>query len=336
MGEIFPAQYSTLSSRALATYVQDVYGLRHVSCRYLLRGVSDTYVVDSVDGKYILKVYRGAHRSWAEINGEVALLRALYDQGAKVSPVVSDREGKGVQTFQAAEGARHGVLSSFAPGKNVYDLSDKQLHTVGREMAFNHNITAGLDLPFERKSYTVDTTLIQPLHSIRRWFIDFPEGYAFLQTKVDDAVKTLENYDTAKFNYGYCHYDYLPKNFHFDENDGFTLFDFDFAGKGFLVNDLASFTIHLYFHMFFKKLGQGEAEQAFRKVVQGYREQRPIADEELRAIPTLGFMFWLFYLGFQCENFDDWSNTFMGPRYLRDRVATIQDYATRFADFAFT
>lgn len=336
MPEIFPTQYSTLSSKALKDYIAQKYALDVVACRYLLRGVSDTYVVECPNKKYIFKLYRDSHRSLTEIKGEVALLEALTEKGAKVAPVVADALRQTVQPLQAAEGMRHGVLFAFAPGKNVYDLTDNQLTVLGREMAFNHNITSTLTLPFTRKAYTLHTTLTQPLAATKPFFHDFPEGHDYLVTEAAHIVKTLEELGSDTFSQGYCHYDYLPKNFHFDEQDNITLFDFDFAGWGFLVNDLTSFSIHLYFHMVHKKMTQEEAASAFHTLVRSYRQHRSLSDNELRAIPALGFMFWMFYLGFQCENFDDWSNTFMGPRYLRERISMLQHYTLLFQSFPLT
>lgn len=324
---IFPTQYSTLSSVALKDSIEKNYGLQGLSCRYLLRGVSDTYILESAAAKYILKIYRGSHRSLGEIQGEIELLALLKAGGAKVADAVADRQGNTYQTYKAAEGTRHGVLFGYAPGKVIMDLTEKHMAIVGYEMAFNHNITSFIKLSYERKPYTIDTTLTQPIAVLEPAFKDYPEGYSYLKDTAEQVAHALQAMNTDSFNYGYCHYDYLPKNFHFDEHDTLTLFDFDFAGPGWLANDLASFTVYLYFYIAMKKKTIEEARRDFKIVLDAYRKVRPITDEEINAIPLLGFMFWTFYLRFQYENFDDWSNTFFGPRFLRERIATIQHYA---------
>jgi Ser/Thr protein kinase RdoA (MazF antagonist) len=324
---IFPTQYSTLSSAALKDSIERNYGLLNLSCRYLLRGVSDTYILENAHTKYILKIYRSSHRSLEEIQGEIELLAHLKDRGAKVADALADVQGNSYQTYQAAEGTRHGVLFRHARGKSIMDLTEKHMAIVGHEMAFNHNITSSIKLSYERKPYSIDTTLTQPIAALEPAFREYPEGYTYLKNTAEQVASALQAMDTDHFNYGYCHYDYLPKNFHFDEHDTLTLFDFDFAGPGWLANDLASFTIYLYFYIAMKKKTIDEARQDFKILVDAYRKVRPITDEEINAIPLLGFMFWTFYLRFQYENFDDWSNTFFGPRFLRERIATIQHYA---------
>ncbi|OZI05959.1 hypothetical protein BWI93_22720 [Siphonobacter sp. BAB-5385] len=330
---LFPTQYSTLSSHALGTYLAEAYGFSDVRCSLLLRGVSDTYRVEHAGGKAIFKIYRDAHRSLPEIQGEVELLNRLRAGGAHVSYPIPDLKGQAIQSFQAAEGIRNGVLFTYANGENVYDFSDEQLRIIGHEMAFNHTITSQLELRHPRKPYDLETTLDRPLEVIRPFFEHFPEGYAYLEETAQRVKDELERFDTTTFSTGYCHYDYLPKNFHFDEQNTLTVFDYDFAGKGFLANDLMSFQIHFFFHTFFKKISREEADRQFGVFVNAYREKKAFSEQELQAIPYLGFAFWLFYLGFQCENFEDWSNTFFSSRYIHDRINLIQQYMNLYSTF---
>ena len=331
--DIFPTQYSTLSSAALTDSIEERYGFSNLTGRLLLHGVSDTYILDGQSDKYVLKVYRQSHRSLDEIKGEVELLRILTERRAKVSSVIPDKYGEQIQAFNAAEGIRHGVLFSFAPGASVYDLTDQQLTVIGHEMAFNHNITSQITLSYERKPYTIQTTLIQPLALLRPAFQGYPEGYAYLESLAQQVMKKMDSFDTSTFGQGYCHYDYLPKNFHFDKDDNLTLFDFDFAGPGLLANDVASLLVHFFFHTLQGKISTEEAKRQFGLFLTAYREVRPLSDAEVAAVPSLGIMFWIFYLGFAYENFDDWSNSFFGPRYLRERVALIKSFADMYCRF---
>src|ERR1700760_4855976 len=103
MTNIFPTQYSTLSSKALNTFISERYGLGETNCRLLIRNVSDTYIIESATDKYILKIYRDAHRKLDEIKGEAELLTVLADRGAKVSYPLTDLSGDKIQSFNAAE-----------------------------------------------------------------------------------------------------------------------------------------------------------------------------------------------------------------------------------------
>jgi len=329
----FPAQYSTLSALALKDYITAAYGINLISCKYLLRGVSDTYVLEAADSKYILKIYRDRHRSLTEIQGEVELLNMLKEYGAKVSYPLVDIFGSQMQKFDAAEGTRYGIVLSYAEGKPVLDLNDEQLKTVGREMATVHNITSVVKLNYKRKAYTIDTTLTGPLKVLKPAFADLPDEYTYLKETAMQVIQKLNAFDTKKFSYGYCQYDFLPKNFHFDDNGRITFFDFDFAGQGYLANDLMSFFVHFFMHVFTGKLTSEEADRMFKVFISAYREVRPVSDDEIKAIPYLGVGFWIFYLGFQYENFDDWSNPFWGPKFIKDRVALIKVWVDKYCEF---
>ncbi len=330
MSTLFPTQYSTLSSKDLGEYIEEKYGFNQVLCTFLLRGVSDTYVVEHSAGKAILKIYRDVHRSLNEINGEVELLTILKAKGGKVAEALMDLEGKPIQSFQAAEGIRHGVVFRYAPGTNAYDLTDEQLVEIGREMAVNHSITSQIELSYPREEYTIETTIDRPLEVLKPFLKDLPEEYQYLQETAVQVRQKMNSFDLSSFGYGYCHYDYLPKNFHFDENNAITVFDYDFAGKGFLMNDIMTFMMHYFFHTTLNRISYEEGDRQFAIFIDAYRKVRPVSDQELALMPYLGFGFWLFYLGFQCENFDDWSNTFFSSRYLQDRVSLIKKYMNRY------
>ncbi|SDE40933.1 Ser/Thr protein kinase RdoA involved in Cpx stress response, MazF antagonist [Mucilaginibacter pineti] len=329
----FPVQYSTLSAIALKKHLEDAYNLKLISCKYLLRGVSDTYIIEATDAKYVFKVYREQHRSYEEILSEVELLDILKNGGASVAYAIADTRNNQVQKFNAPESTRYGILLSYAEGRPVLDLDDEQLKTVGRQMAAVHNITAVAQLKYPRRVYNTDTTLLLPIKTIAPAFINLPGEYSYLQETAAKVIQKLHTFNTAEFSYGYCQYDFLPKNFHFSDSGTITFFDFDFAGQGYLVNDLMSFFVHFFMHVATGKLTDSEADRMYNIFVSAYREVRPVTDEEIATIPYLGVGFWVFYLGFQYENFDDWSNLFFGERYLKDRAGHIKAWVDKYCEF---
>lgn len=323
--DIFPTQYSLLSASALNEFLMPQYGFQELSCRLLIHNVSDTYMVENPFSKYIFKIYRTAHRSLTEIKGEVELLNALKSGGAKVAFPIADAQGEFIQAFNAAEGKRYGVLFSFAEGE-VADLNESQLTTLGKEMAIVHELSAGLELKNERKEYTIDTMLLEPLESIKPAFKGLEEEYAFLVGASHQVIAKMKALDLDTFSYGYCHYDFLPKNFHFQPDGTLTFFDFDFAGKGYLVNDLASLYVHYFLHVLFNKRTQEAADAEFQTFVESYSTIRPISEQELLSIPYFGFAWWIFYFKFHHDNFEDWSNFFFTPRFIKERVGWLRKW----------
>lgn len=333
MTKIFPTQYSVLSAAALNVKIQESYGLKATTCKLLIHNVSDTYVVENAESKYIFKIYRDAHRKQEEIKAEVELLKLLKEKGAGVSSPLADVAGNYLLPFQAAEGIRYGVLFSFAYGKVVYDFSTKQLTDVGIGMAKIHQITAEATLQHQRKAYTIDTLLTQPIATIKPAFQGMENDYAWLADTAKKVSDKIQQFDTAKFSNGYCHYDFFPKNFHFNDEGKITFFDFDFAGKGLLANDLASFYLHFFLEVYANRITQQKADELFQVFIAGYRSVKPLSEEEVKAIPYLGFAFWIFYFGFHFENFDDWSNIFFSPKFIKDRVMLIKKWTEWYCQF---
>jgi len=332
---LFPTQYSTLSSTALNERIKLAYNIDNTTTKLLLRGVSDTYLVTNRSPKYILKVYRNCHRSFDEIQGEVELLNILRKNNAKVSFPISDTEGNYIQKFNTGEGPRYGILFSYAEGKASNNLTKNQIRIVGQEMAYNHNITSTIELNYNRPEYNIFSTIHKPLETLKSAFneYNYDTGYKYLQLISEKTIKTFKLIDTNTFSYGYCHYDYLPKNFHFNEEDGFTLFDFDFAGKGYLVNDLMSFQVHYFFQILYGGMSKDDSYNCMKVFINSYRERREISTEELEAIPYLGIMFWIYYLEIQYNGYDDFSNNYFNLTYLKKWINWIEQWENLYCKF---
>lgn len=332
---LFPTQYSTLSSTALNQRIKEAYNIDNITTKLLLRGVSDTYQVSDRIPKYIFKIYRNCHRTIDEIQGEVELLNILRKNNAKVSFPIPDIEDNYIQKFKTGEGSRYGVLFSYAEGKASNDLTEHQIRIVGQEMAFNHNITSTIKLNHNRPEYNVFSTLYKPLEILNPAFdeYNFDTGYEYLKLISEKTIKTLKLIDTTGFNYGYCHYDYLPKNFHFNDKDEFTLFDFDFAGNGYLVNDLMSFQVHYFFQILYGGMSKDDSNNCMKIFIDAYREKREISSQELEAIPFLGVMFWFYYLAIQYNGYDDFSNNYFNLTYLKKWVNWIKQWERLYCKF---
>lgn len=297
MKQVFTATYSTLDAAQLANQVSQQYGLQNVQCNFLVRGVGDTYIINSNTGQYILRVYRHGVRTLPQIQAEADLLVALHNAGVSVSYPVASLTGERLQAFEAVEGTRYAMLFTFAAGIAVNVLSQGQLVSLGTEMAKFHNVSANIRLNDSRWKFTAATTLSGPLQAVKGAFKGEEESYEWLLRAAGTATKKLAKAGTSAFSKGYCHFDFLPKNFHF-EGDKVTLFDFDFFGYGWLVNDVMTFWVQMAMDVHFGRLTQDGADNAMRTLVKAYRQHRPLNGEELAVIPYLSLGFWIFYMGF--------------------------------------
>lgn len=297
MNPIFPATYSTLDPEALAQLVTTYYALGNAQCTFLVRGVADTYLVEAEKIQYILRVYRSTHRTLPQIQEEVNLLLHLRQAGVSVSYPIKNTAGEAVLELNAVEGPRYAVLFSYAPGKTERRPDERQLKNLGREVARFHNASSTMQQGNKRWTFDFKTTLFSPLERLIPVFSDDQETYIWLQQMAQRVEEKFSHMDTSSFSYGYCHFDFLPKNFHFDGEE-VTLFDFDFMGYGWQVNDIMSFWQHLVLEVYTNRMTQSDADNAYQVFLEGYRQYRAVSEEELKAVPYLSLGFWLFYMGF--------------------------------------
>jgi Ser/Thr protein kinase RdoA (MazF antagonist) len=327
MSAIFPASYSTLSPLALASMVSERYGLAGVTCELLLRGVGDTYLVVYAGDRYILRAYRSSHRSLPQIKAEMELLLALKQAGVPAAYPIADLDGGEIQAVEAVEGTRHLVLFNYAPGQVAAVLSETRLRVLGYEMARFHAVSSTITLSDPRWNFDFETTLHRPIEMLKHAFREDPEGYAWVQQAARKAENALNELGVSGFAAGYCHFDFLPKNFHFD-GDSITFFDFDFLGYGWLVNDIMTFWEHLCLDVHFGRMKQTDADEAYSIFVKAYGEVRPLSAAELEAVPWLSLGWWLFYMGFHTTH--DQFYPFVQPAHLKLRVGLMRQLMGRY------
>ena len=328
MQHFFPAGYSTLSAEALAVFVSHQYDLPVTECSLFLRGVGDTYLLSESDTRYILRVYRSDQRTLQQIEAEVALLDACRTAGVSVSYGIADKQGRVVQTIHAIEGPRHAVLFSYAAGKPHLILTDRQLRATGSEMARFHHVSASITLPDKRWIFDDETMFNRPLRQVEKLFADDPEGFAWLSEACERSRKQIGQIDSAAFGKGYVHYDFLPKNFHFTDDDRLTFFDFDFFGYGWLVNDLMTLWQQFCLLVDAGRIDQQKADSDFGLFVSAYREHRAVSDEELAMMPDLALGWWVFYLGFYTTH--DQFFPMLHPSALRARLGLMRRLTERY------
>ncbi|AHF17093.1 phosphotransferase enzyme family protein [Niabella soli] len=329
MKPVFPATYSTLCPAALSGVITGKYNAGAVQCKFLSRGVGDTYLVEFSDAQFVLRVYRSSHRSLPQIKEEMALLLALKEAGVSVSYPVPTTSGEIVLSFDAVEGERHAVLFSYAPGEVIKVLANSQLRALGREMARFHNVASVISLGDARWEFDAETTLFRPLELLKPGFSKDPEAYVWLKQIAMKAAEKLSLSDTSGFSKGYCHFDFLPKNFHF-RDDSVTFFDFDFMGYGWLANDIMSFWQHLILETYTGRMTREAANDAYKIFLEGYREDRMVSGQELAAVPYLSIGFWLFYMGFHTTH--DQFYVFSQPTQVKSYTGLLRFIVENFWD----
>lgn len=158
-----------------------------------------------------------------------------------------------------------------------------------------------VDLNLERIEYNVQTLALLPYQYASRYFDESLDEMKFVKKAGEYLTSLFDQADQTQMRRGIVHLDLWYDNMNIQDDDTITLFDFDFCGNGWLVLDVAYFTLQLFNTEPDKKL------------------------YEQNLVPAVGLAIWLFYLGVQSRRFDNWSNIFLTENYLKHYIGLIKN-----------
>lgn len=309
----FPVTNSNLSATHLGLFLQKKYSLsKDTKCQLIRAGINDTYLVTDNLDKYVFRVYSLNWRTRTEIAEEIKLLNELKQNNIPVSYPLSDKENNFIQKLNAPEGDRFSVLFSYANGEKLHTLSTETHFQIGELMARLHRVTCNQKL--NRVNYSSEVILVDSLKQIANFLPADTEEINFMQLTQKYLLKEFLNVNTSEIRRGIVHMDIWFDNLNITEDNKVTIFDFDFCGNGWLCMDIAYYIMQLH------NVEKYEAKNYQPKIdsfVKGYESLTKISREEKRLIPMLGVSLYFFYLGIQCQRFDNWSNSFLNENYLK-------------------
>ena len=322
---VFPVTNSTLSSTHLAEFVREEYQLKtDVTCKLLKTGISHTYLIMGGAEKFVFRIYSLNWRTKKEILEEIRLVNLLKENNLPVSYPITDPDGEYIKELNAPEGLRFGVLFSHATGSKLLNYSTEIHFKVGQAMAEIHLVSENIQL--DRTTYTEDILLDKPFERLRS-FMDPQSPELIYMNELKKRLKeNLIKTDMSKVRNGAVHLDIWFDNMHFSKEKEVTIFDFDFCGNGLLALDIGYYVMQL----FNLEKDEDEYKLKLESFLKGYESVTPICDEEQRIIPLLSTAIYFFYLGVQCQRFDNWSNVFVNEIYLGRFIKVI---VKRWADY---
>lgn len=309
----FPVTNSNLSATHLGLFLQDNYSLsKDTHCQLIKAGINDTYLVTDNSDKFVFRVYSLNWRSKTEIDEEIRLLNLLKDHSISISYPLADNESNYIQTLNAPEGERFAVLFTFAPGEKHHLISEENHFQLGQLIARIHTVTTHQKL--NRVDYTPEVILVDSLKKVAAFLKSDTDEMNFMKSAQTYLLKEFEHADVSQIRQGIVHLDIWFDNLNITRDNQVTIFDFDFCGNGWLCLDIAYYILQLH------NCEKYEAKDYQPKVdhfLKGYESVTPLSAEEKRLIPMLGVSLYFFYLGVQCERYDNWSNSFLSENYLK-------------------
>jgi Ser/Thr protein kinase RdoA (MazF antagonist) len=314
----FPVSNSQLSPSHLALYLQSNYDMAPgADCRLIKAGINDTYLVTTGTGKYVFRVYSLNWRTTTDILEEIRLLQLLKEQQVPVSWAVADKNGEYIQTLNAPEGIRYGVLFTFAAGEKLHLYANEVHFKTGATMARIHQLTQ--DFPLNRITYTPTNLLEDSLPYIQPFLGADTAEMDFLVNAQQYLLKELRGADITAIRHGVVHMDIWFDNMNINEQGDITIFDFDFCGNGWQCLDIAYYILQQ--HSLLREMET--CQEKMDAFLDGYTSVMPISSEEKRLLPALGVTLYFFYLGIQCKRYHNWSNSFLNEAYLKRYITVL-------------
>lgn len=308
----FPVISSNLSPTHLADLVQEKYNLGNTtSCNLLKAGINHTYLIKDKDKRFIFRVYSINWRTKNEILEEIRLLNLLKANNISISYPITDKSESYIQTINAPEGERLAVMFSYAEGEKLLNFDEENHFQIGVLMAQIHQITENLQV--QRVEYTPEVLVDDVFNYLPNFLSRDSEEMAFMKSTQAYLLGEFSKVNLEKIRKGAVHLDIWFDNLNIAKDGKITIFDFDFCGNGWLCLDIAYYILQLH---------STEKDEAICKskldsFLAGYETVTPVSDEEKRILPMLGVSLYFFYIGIQCQRFDNWSNTFLNEMYLK-------------------
>lgn len=327
----FPVTSSTLSALHIGHFLRENYDIgQDVSCKLIITGINDTYEVITATEKFVFRVYSLDWRSKTEIEEEIKLLNQLKENTIAVSYAIADKSNNYIQSFDAPEGERFGVMFTFALGEKQHIIYADSHFRIGQLVARFHTVSHNQKI--ERITYTPDVLLVDSLDKISVFLSSESEEMGFMRSTQKYLLKTLQLIDQSQLRMGIVHLDIWYDNLNISAENEVTIFDFDFCGNGWLCLDIAYYIMQLHN---IEKYDSSAYQSKIDSFIRGYESITPICDEEKRLIPILGVSLYYFYLGVQCQRYDNWSNTFLSENYLKRFInGIVKRYFDMYKDYA--
>ena len=271
------AVYTEIDTNTLAEFAAQ-YPLSQIDeFKGITAGVQNSnFLLTTVNAKYILTIFESSANgvAAADLPFFLGLMLHLSARGLSCPVPLARKDGGLISTIKNKPAA----LVSFLEGRSVKTPRPQHCRALGAAMAQMHLAGDGFELTRPNN------------HGLGNWQALFERCHSRADEVSPDLTRAMERELTRlKENWpgslptGIIHADLFPDNVFFMQGDMSGLIDFYFACNDFYAYDLA---IALNAWCF-------EADATFnvtkaRALLSGYQNLRPLAPEEIDAMPILG------------------------------------------------
>lgn len=289
----------------LAADAMAQYGMPNAAIKPLAYRENMTFAIDAGDrGRFALRVHQAGYRTDAQVQSELDFMDYLNNEGVRTPKVIHSTAGtlfvyarhadvdvpRQCDLFEWIDGREFRQMAETPP-MSIEDASATYMD-VGRQAAAIYNASEKWTRPkgFDRPAWDEDGICGPGSH-----LGDFRDiqGISSTQRRLLEDVAERVTTELAAFGktpdrYGLSQADFLPENIMLC-GDGIRIIDFDDAGDSWIMFDVATAFIDLADTDYF--------EPCLGGFVAGFRELRPLPDEQLAMLPTFMVARLLSYLG---------------------------------------
>jgi Ser/Thr protein kinase RdoA (MazF antagonist) len=304
---------------ALAGLIAAEYGLVDVRCQLIKGTIRDTYAVTSAGASYIFSIYRHGQRREEEIAAELDLLDHLAAGNVPVAPAIRRVTGERLLPIAAPEGARHGVLFQYIPGRHLDRQPASELAALYGAAVARIHVRADDGLaPLPRPRLDPVDMMDRALEALANVVPHRQADLAELRGIAARLAPGIAALPMEPPGYGVVHGDVIPSNAQVTPEGAVVVLDFDFCGYGWRAYDVATFLGEMRFW------GAPAAGEAF---LAGYEEVRPLAAWERAALPALEVARHIVSLGTPAEYVNDWGSAYLTDGLFDRLVASTREAA---------
>jgi Ser/Thr protein kinase RdoA (MazF antagonist) len=256
------------------------------------------FAVDIDDRRsYVLRVHRRGYHNEEELRSELLWMSALSDQGIPTPRVISTTQGDVFTRVAAPDstepyrcdllswvaGVQLGAIEEQSFGERAF--IERVYQQVGRlaGQIHLHSERWRPATPFQRHSWDEEGCMGR--RAVWGYFENLEtltvEELTLLRRGEKVARQRLAGFGKSRARYGLIHGDLVPENVLFD-GEGCTLIDFDDAGFGWYVGEIATAVFFQFRTPSFKP--------ALQAMVRGYRQVRELPETDLQMLDVMLFL----------------------------------------------
>lgn len=300
-----PEDLQISALQGLAADAMAQFGMPDAAIKPIAYRENMTFAIDAGDrGRFALRVHQAGYRTDSQVQSELDFIDYLSNEGVRTPKVIRSSAGTLFVYAQHADVdvPRQCDLFEWIDGKEFRQMAQPPQMSieeacttyldVGRQAAAIYNATENWKRPagFDRPAWDEDGICGPGSHlgDFRDIQGISDEQRRLLEDIAKRVTAELTAFGKTPDRYGLSQADFLPENIMLC-SDGIRLIDFDDAGESWIMLDVATAFIDLADTDYF--------EPCLGAFVTGFRERRPLPDEQLAMLPTFMVARMLSYLG---------------------------------------